>query len=369
MPRKIKISYIIDDLSIAGAQVHLVRLVKGLHPEFDIEIISLDSISDRLALQLPQDVKLKRFQMDSVRSHYFFISFFQLISHLRKRKPDIVHTYLNTSNVFGLLAARFSGIKKKIISRRDMGIFQTSRMAKIEALLSRYMAQKVFCVCEAAAKDINKFNYISESKIVIIFNGVDTKIFTPKKFYTTNDKVRFGVVATMNRIEKGHFDFLKAAYLLTYKHHQKAEFWLVGDGPLRQKLEEMTMELNLMENVKFLGLQTNLKPILKKLDVLVVPSYSEGISNAALEGMAVGLPIIATAVDGNIELIDPETTGLLVSPKNPESLANAFLKYIMKNELIKKHGMNARGRVEKLFTIETMIRAYREEYYKLITGS
>ena len=367
MTRKANIIYIIDDLAVAGAQVHLYRLINRLVSKFNIEIISLSAFSNDLASKLPTTVKHSMFVMDSIRSPWFFLDFIKLTAYLRWQRPDIVHTYLNTSNVFGLLAARLAGVKHIITSRRDMGGFQTKRMAVVEGFLSRYFAKKVVCVCNAAAKVAYENHKIPNRKISVIYNGINIKEFQPRQKAAFDDRdICFSMVATMNRPEKGHVDLIKAISLLSDQYKEKARFSLIGDGPLRKNLEALVNQLGLVDKIKFHGTVFDLRPIFSKTDVLVLPSHSEGISNAALEAMACGIPVIATSVDGNLEVLINNTTGILVPKEDTKALCKSFITYIDNPSLIKEHGINARKRVEKMFSIEIMARKYSKLYHEFI---
>lgn len=361
----IHIVYIIDDLKVGGAQVHLVRLVDLMRQSFSLEIICLGPRSEKLMAQFTNDVEVIFFDMSSIRRPAMFLSsFFGLIRHLRCSKPQLVHTYLNTANVFGLLAARLAGIRRVITSRRDMGYFRTGRMAAVESWLSRHVAQEVFCVCQAVAEATKVQEKIPFKKLRVLLNGIDTMRYQPKTKETSKTNVVFSMVAAMNREMKGHSDLLKAiAEAVTSQQHDFL-FQLVGDGPLRDSLEAEVRHLDIGKYVQFVGEQSDVMPILMETDVLVVPSHTEGISNAVLEAMATGLPVIATAVDGNREVLVDNVNGFLVPFQNPEAMAKAILMYTANKPMIRMHGDNARKHVEENFSLQLMqdnyIAAYQE---------
>lgn len=361
----IHIVYIIDDLKVGGAQVHLVRLVDLMRHFFSIEIICLGPRSEKLMAQFTNDVEVTFFDMSSIRQPVTFLSsFLGLIWHLRCSKPQLVHTYLNTANVFGLLAARLAGIRRVITSRRDMGHFRTGRMAAVESLLSRHVAKKVFCVCQAVADVTRIQEKIPSEKLEVLLNGIDTMRYQPKAKESTKTKVVFSMVAAMNREMKGHSDLLQAiAEAVTSQQHNFL-FQLVGDGPLRDSLETEVRHLNIEKYVQFVGEQSDVMPFLENTDVLVVPSHTEGISNAILEAMAMGLPVIATAVDGNKEVLVDSVNGFLVPVRNSKAMARAILMYTANKPMIRMHGDNARKYVEENFSLRSMqdnfIVAYQE---------
>lgn len=362
-----KIIYIIDDLQVGGAQVHLTRLTTIMKERFHVEIISLGPQSNKLIAQLQGDIKVSSFNMSSIRRLYqFSSSFAKLTSYLKHSEADIVHTYLNTANVFGLLAARIAGVRNVITSRRDMGHFRTGRLASVESFLSRYFAKNIFCVCQAVAESTNMNEKIPQEKLLVLLNGVDIDRYHPSKEPKGKSTTHFSMIASINREMKGHLDLIKAVRLVANQTNSNIDFFLAGDGPLRSSLEAETKSLNIESITHFLGEQSDVGPLLENTDVLVAPSHSEGISNAILEAMAMGIPVIATAIDGNKEVVIDKETGFLVPVRNPKGLANCILKYANNPELIKLHGANARKRVEMEFSFKKMQNTYIDAYKTIL---
>lgn len=364
--KKMRVVYIIDDLQVGGAQVHLLRLVELMSNTFSISVVSLGKASLRISSPLKKLVPIYYFDMQSIRNTTSYIfSFCKLVRYLRKYRPHIVHTYLNSANVFGTIASKMAGVKYVITSRRDMGHFRTGRLAKIESFLSRTGATAVFCVCDAVAKATRNNEKISERMLHILVNGVDTKRFYPVRKVEKKDVVNFMMVAAMNRTMKGHADVIQAIYKVDKKLYSKLRLYLVGDGPLRRSLETLVKRLQLEYCVKFIGEQTDIFKLLKETDVLIAPSHSEGISNAILEAMATGIPIIATAVDGNIEVVEDGKNGILVPIKDPLKMAEAITNYLSNESRRLSHGKNARARVEKYYSYSVMYQSYRAAYNQI----
>jgi len=140
----------------------------------------------------------------------------------------------------------------------------------------------------------------------------------------------------------------------------------VGDGPCRAELEQVWRRLGLDGRVLMLGERQDVARILRALDVFALPSLGEGISNALLEAMASGLPVIATRVGGNPELVEHDVTGTLVSPRSAEALAAAFDRYLLDPALIRKHGEAGRQRALRDFSLDRMFGAYDSLYSRLL---
>lgn len=352
-----KVTFIIDNLLIGGAQVHLLRLTDTLNDEgYRIEIISLGDIDRDIIRNTKspiQDIK-----MDCIWKISFWANFLKLISLLRRNKPDIVHTYLNTSNVFGVFAARLAGVPIVISSRRDLGHFRSRRIGVLEKISAR-LSDKIVCVSQAVRnKTIEEENIVRE-KTTVIYNGVDTAAFTPGA--KTTDNFNIAMVAAMDRKEKGHSYFIEAASLVI-KQRKDVKFSLIGDGPLKESLELRAKSLELEKNIIFLGKRDDLHKELKSVDIIVVPSESEGCSNALLEAMAMGIAPIATAVEGNLEIIEDNVSGYLVAPKNPEAIADKILYLIDNPEKIKETSISAHKRMNEKFTLKQMVDSYAALY-------
>lgn len=355
------VSYVVDDLRVGGAQTHLTRLVQELSRRgHSLEVICMGDAQPVVTSQIPAGVPVVSFHLASVRNPRFLPQFLSLVRHLRRKRPAIVHTYLNTAGVFGLIAARLAGVPHVVTSRRDIGIFRSGRIRALEAFLSRRWADRVFCVCEAVARAVRRDEGIPEEKLRVLLNGIDVAgvLAGPS---AREGPVRFGIVAAINRVEKGHREFVEAAAILA-RMSPSVEFHLVGDGPLRPSLEALGKELGLGDKTIFHGERRDVLEFLDTIDVLVVPSYTEGISNAALEAMAKGLPVVASGVDGNLETVADGETGLLVAPRDPADLARAMQRYAGDRDLRLRHGRAGRERLDRMFTVSRMADRYEGEY-------
>lgn len=362
-----EIVYIIDNFKVAGAQGHLFKLVSALTTKnYSLQIVSLGANDENLIKDII--VPVTNLKMDCIWKLSFWLDFFRLINFLSKRKPSIVHTYLNTSNVFGVLAAKIAHVPIIISSRRDLGQFRSGIIGFLERFTAR-LSDKVVCVSEAARKHCVEREGIPAHKTEVIYNGVEVSNFLKLKAddrkLTTEDSYVVGIIATMDRVEKGHREFIEAASLVL-KVISSIEFLLIGDGPLRNSLQSIVHSLQLDEKIKFLGKRNDIAELLLTMDISVNASYSEGMSNTILESMAVGVPVVATAVDGNLETVIDGQTGILVPVKEPKAMAQEIIKILSDKELAKQMGHNARKLVEEKFTLEQMVQNYIELYDKLV---
>src|SRR5260221_10845239 len=150
---------------------------------------------------------------------------------------------------------------------------------------------------------------------------------------------------------------------------QRLRLVMVGDGPLREEVRMLLAEAGIGEYAWLPGNRDDVERIMRGFDLFVLPSLAEGISNTILEAMATGLPVVATAVGGNTELIQAGITGTLVPQADAESMAHAVLAYADNTELCRRHGEQARRVIEDSFSMETMVNSYLVVYDRLLADS
>ena len=214
------------------------------------------------------------------------------------------------------------------------------------------------------------------SKIRKICNSVNTDKFKPvpkRRDDLLPDHIRGPdtvVIGTVGRMEevKDQINLAQSFIRLVENQHDGIRFLrlvMIGDGALHQSVQSMLEEAGLDEVVWMPGERENIPALLNAMDIFVLPSLAEGISNTILEAMASGLPVVATNVGGNSELVLDEVTGFLVPRSNPDALSNAIQRYIDSPDLRREHGVNARRRCEEMFSISNMVDRYMHIYDKL----
>jgi len=359
---KPKLVYIIDNLKLSGAQVHLFNLVKGITEigYNDIEVISLSEEGEIADWIAQYGIEVCKYNMKSIRKPIFFAEMARLVMYLLKKKPDIVHTYLDTANVFGVLAAKCAGVKRIMTSRRDLGVFRTRQMEILIGMISNRV-EKVVCVCKMAAKESIRREKLHGNNIKVVYNGIAVDNFKIVEKNIDVDSPVFCNVAVPDRKEKGHADLIDA-FALVLQSKPKAKLRLVGDGCLLPQLKERAHDLKIAEHIDFFGKSLDIPAVMKDVTSFVIPSHSEGISNALLEAMAMGIPAVATNVGGNAEVVDDSVTGILVEARNPEAIAQGMLKLVNNPETLVKMGIASRERVMTAFSYANMIGEYDSLY-------
>ncbi|HKA27779.1 MAG TPA: glycosyltransferase family 4 protein [Candidatus Binatia bacterium] len=246
---------------------------------------------------------------------------------LRRARIDVVHGYQWRPALVGALAGRLAGVPLRLASKRSL----TGDDPQAERAWRHIARQVDTVIVNADALRVEGEQRGMRCRWVLLQNGVDTEHFElPPADAQARAALgldpRRPVVGTIGRLEdrKGHDQLLRAAgEMLAGANRRRTQFVIVGDGPLRESLAGQARTLGVADSVRFEGTVADVRPVLAAMDVFVLPSRAEGMSNALLEAMAAGRPVVATAVGGNTEVVTEGETGLLVPPANPAAIARA----------------------------------------------
>ena len=361
---KIKITYLVDFFRTinAGTERQLGYLLTHL-PElnYSVQLISLQDslfLKDEAPRLFPKvAIKTLGGQSDLSKSLSAFTRLYLL---LRNSKPGIVHTFFPASNSFGVLISRLAGIRNIVSSRRDMGF----NLTKKDIVLLRLANHFVSCVVSnsrAVQEHTLKVEGIKENKIHVIYNGIsfDGHIQTSNKNGLKEAIV--GIVANINRPIKRVDLFIKAASIVK-KNFSHVKFWIIGEGYQRNELERLASDLGLNKSAIFLGRRKDVQKLLQKLSVGVICSDSEGFSNSIMEYMAAGLPVVATNVGGNPELVQDGKTGLLIPANNEVALAEAITNLLTDSKTANRMGNAGREIIISKFPVDGMLQKTRQLY-------
>ncbi len=300
------------------------------------------------------------------------LQLFRLCRLARRERIDIIHTFFEKSEVLGWMISRLAGISHWVTSRRDLGFKRQGLYRKIFRMSGKDCSM-CLAVCRAVRDQVLAEGVLVPERVEVIYNGLDITAFhgiqknVRQELGIVEDVPLVGMVANMNFEIKGHRHFLEAARLVI-EHIPTVEFLLVGDGPLRAEYQELAQKLGLQGKVRFLGTRTDTPAILSSLDVSVLCSTSEGMSNVILESMAAGKPVVATRVGGSPELVRDGVTGLLVLPADPASLADAVLSLVRDPATARAMGAAGRDLVAEEFAVEAMVWKHEQVYQHIMDG-
>jgi glycosyltransferase involved in cell wall biosynthesis len=292
---------------------------------------------------------------------------------LREQGVHILQSHGARSNFLGRIAGRLAGTPG-IISTVHNSLYDYPVGAFRKALylfldrLSAPLAHRVLCVAESHRQELIRRYHLSPGTVVTIPNGVDLERFHParygrhvrKEFEIPGEAFLLGIIGRLTP-QKGHVYLLRALRLLSVRF-PLLRCLIVGDGESRKDLMQLATDPGLAGRCLFAGVRHDIQEVLSALDLLVIPSLSEGLPYVALEGMAMAKPIVATAVNGLPELIRDGETGRLVPKGDPHALAEAIGEVLSDTRRAAALGQAARLRVEREYSIELWVQRLERLY-------
>jgi len=274
----------------------------------------------------------------------------------RRERIRIVQACDLYANVFALPAAAIAGVPVRVGSRREINPDKTP--AQIALQRQAYRCAHAVVANSSAAKAQLEHEGVPADRIHVVPNGIAAEMFTA---HTGVRPVRSVVTVANLRREKGHDVLLRAAAMLA-PSNPELSFTIAGDGPRAGELREMAGRLGVADRVRFTGHVEDVPALLARGDAFVLPSLSEAFPNAAIEAMAAGLPVVASAVGGLLDLVDHGRTGLLVPPSDPGSLARAIASLVEDPARAARLGAAAREEVTTRYSFDRMVRSFEELY-------
>ncbi|ALA59058.1 glycosyltransferase [Nitrospira moscoviensis] len=361
-------------LAIGGTERQVLNVTGGLDPSgFAVQLGCFGHHRDQVAVE-SVGVPVTLYPVDSLYGLRTLRQVLRLSADLKRQRIDILHAYNFYANVFAVPAARLARVPVVLAAIRDTGGQLTPRQRRTNKLACR-LADRVVVNAEAIKAGLIAEGYRPD-RIVVLHNGI---VCHPLKTAEERRAVRHalgvpadaplvGVVARISRA-KGLEYFVQAARAVLDRTPD-ARFLLVGDTnidrPYREDLQRLSCRLGLNDRLMFTGFRTDIPDLLSALTVSVLPSLEEGLSNALLESMAAAVPVVATNVGGNPEVVVDGVTGLLVPPKHPAALAQAIGRVLDAPVLAQSMGRAGRRRVLDHFTNERMIRKMQRLYEELL---
>jgi glycosyltransferase involved in cell wall biosynthesis len=365
----------VNELKVGGAEQQLLELVRGLDKRRFRPIVAPLYSGGPLEAEFRAIPGVEVVELGR-RGKYDFTTLWTLATLLRRRRVDIVQPFLSPATFFGLLPALVSGTPVKIVTercgvRRVRGFGYRAYRAAEDAL-TRF-ADAVIPNSAAGQDDLLRRG-IPRSKITVIYNGISIDRLQVDSARSAAIRERLavppdghvaGILASLTPA-KGHETLLRAAASLATAF-PGLRYAIIGDGPLRPRLEQLTHELGLGERVVFFGNQRNVGDYLAACDVLVSASRdNEGCSNSILEAMALRIPVIATDVGGSGELVRDGDTGTVIPPDSPAALAAALRRVLSAPAQAKAMVERAHKQVEERFALQRMVRDYEALYQRLL---
>jgi glycosyltransferase involved in cell wall biosynthesis len=366
---KCKILYLALEMEMGGLQRVVNLLIRNINKDkFMPYLCCLDRgglFYDQLDANLVSKFILGR------RPGIFDIKMFgMLVRIIKDNKIDIIHSQ-NGCSAYSALAGRLTGVKAVI--HTDHGRLIPDKKTSIwEDRLSSYMMDRVISVSEPLSNYLVSSVKVNNKKITTIINGVDTDKFAPLKERDKRVRRRelglqeeANIIGTVCRLDAiKNLNLLIGSVPAILQNDPDCQFVIIGDGPQEKWLKEQSLKLKQSEKVVFMGRVAEVNRVLPVFDMYVNTSLSEGTSMTILEAMSCGLPIIASAVGGNINLVN-ESNGMLFNLKDAEKFVDAIGAILEKAELRCEMGANSRKMVEMKFSVDRMIDKYEQLYDSL----
>ncbi len=367
--RPLRILIVVDSLNVGGAERHVVDLALALHREGHAVTVAC-SVSGSLAEPLETARIPVRPLLGRIVKRRISLPYARAIRGLLGRERfDLVHAHIYASAAASALATVGTGVPL-VVTEHTEALWQ----GRGGRLLSPWMYRRVahvIAVSDAIRRRLVERDGVAPNKITLLPNSVPPARQThgdalPLPAELAEGSLLVGVVARLQP-EKGVGSFLRAAAHVA-RELPAARFVVVGDGPLRKELLGLAEELGVHDRVLFLGFRPDAQALLGLMDVVAVPSVSEGTPLVVLEAMAAAVPVVASRVGGIPGQIQPGREGILVPPGDAKALGDALLSLLRDPERARRMGEAGRLRAETEFSHENMVRKVEGIYRDALTG-
>jgi glycosyltransferase involved in cell wall biosynthesis len=365
----IRVSYLIDDLSRAGTESQLLALIRALdRTRFEPSLVLLNGEGEVSRSLEPADCPVLRLGVTRLVGVKAVSAARRLWSFWRITKPDIAQIYFNDSSYFGVPVAKLAGVRRVVRVRNNLGYWQTRKHRWLGRMV-RPLVDAYLTNSELGQDAIRTTERVRAERVAVIENGVDIDLFpTPPVGeglgVRGSKQIRIGCVANLRAVK--NIDGLMRAAKLVLDRSPDVVFEVAGEGEQRAALEVLHRELGLGERFILRGATADVPAFLRSVDVAVLPSHSEGMSNAMLEYMAAGRAVVATDVGANARLIEHGASGLIVPPKDESALAADIGKLIDDPHRATRFGREARQRVERDHSRAAMVARFEAFYRRLV---
>jgi glycosyltransferase involved in cell wall biosynthesis len=344
-----------------------------LKQDCPVSALCLSDLSARRFAEAGATVVTSRFWKRAIHPLFDLIAFWELFRLCRREKFDIVNTHTSKGGFLGRLAARLAGVP--VVVHTAHGYVFNEVDSKLSAVFYLYLEKfaSYFCDLIISVNEEERLIAIEKKvthpdKIVTVLNGINVGKFENvgatdslrRELDPSGDAILIG--ATGRLMPQKGFVYLVKAMPAILAACPQARFVFVGDGPLEQALKSLADDLHVSESCLFLGFREDVPKLLNVFDIFALPSLWEGLSISLLEAMAAGKPVVTTNIKGNREVIDHGTDGLLVSPANPEALADAVIELVHDKARAETLGQRARQKIKTSFSEEAMVSHTLELY-------
>lgn len=373
-----KLLFLTDHWTIGGRERSLKTILENLSDEWDCELLILRRIRTKIeeekwgCLPFPQNIKVTKIERASI-----IPLFFSFIKFLKHRKPHLISTHITpTGNLLLLvyLAKKLARLSTPIVvTNHDTLEFPVDEF--ITFPFRKYVLRKkidcLITISEGLGRVAEKLWKIPKEKVVTIYNPIVGEelfknLFEPGEYKAFPSTIKIITVARLD-LDTKDFVTLLQAFSLFKRMKAGAKLFILGDGPDKEKIQQLVDELGLQDSVFLLGSRLNPYPYIKYADVLVHSSFVEGLGRVIVEAMALGCPVVATDCPiGPRELIGNNENGVLIVMRDPAEMAEGMRKVVEDEEFRKRIIENGRRKAQE-FLVSTSVKKREELFSRLIS--
>ena len=378
-----KICHLITSIDRGGAENHLISLIKKQYKGSKILLIYLRG-NDYWKKDLEAlGVEVIKVELKKLINIVKFINvFFEIKKIIFDFNPNIVHAHLSSMELLAALLKFFNPKKINLVITKHLDSYfleaSFGQNRPIKGLfLDRFIfkrADKIICISKQVKKYFMKNIFIPQKKIKVVYYGVDKTYFNKATEYKKTKYLKLIKIEKKNyfifcciarHVKQKSLDFLILSFAKFSKKNLNCKLLLVGDGPERKKLIQISKRLNIYKKIIWIKFSENIKEILTLSDAFVLPSKYEGFGIVFLEAMLTNTPIISTNVSAIPEIIKNNYNGILIEPNNINQMVLA-LKKIQNKRLVKKFNINSKKLLSNKFNLEVMFKKTNKIYYNIL---
>ena len=340
-----------------GTERQMTELIRRLdHDRYRVHVACFDRSGAWLPKVLDRAASVTEFPIRGFARPQTCLRMLQFARWCRQHRIAVLQACDLYANIFSLPAAALAGVPVRIGSRRELNPDKSPGQIRLQRLAYRFATRIV--ANSPAAVSMLESEGVPRAKVAMIPNGIDTSLFAPR---VTRDEVRTVITVANLRVEKNHEALIAAAETLA-PAYPNLRFQIVGAGSRLAALQSLAEARGVSRRVEFLGHREDVPALLAAADLFVLPSRSEAFPNGAIEAMAAGLPVVATAVGGLMDLIEDGRTGLLAAPADQDALTAAIKAVVDNPALGHRLGAAAREDVTARYSFDRMVSAFEHLY-------
>jgi glycosyltransferase involved in cell wall biosynthesis len=361
----VRVCFMIDRLTRAGTESQLLALLRAIdRRRVEPTLVLLDGDDDISRALEPTNCTVLRLGVRKLVGLRTARAARRLRGFWRETRPDILQVYFLDSSYFGAPIAKMCGIPSVVQVRNNLGYWLTPKHRVLGKAVRRFV-DVTLTNSEAGKQVLVEREGHSPDRVAVLENGVDTVRFN--RFMlpdTTKKRVRVGCVANLRRVK--NIDGLLRAAKSAIERFPNLVFEVAGEGEEREALEQLHAELGLGDRFIFRGAMSDVASFLRTVEIAVLPSHSEGMSNSLLEYMSAGRAVVATDVGSNAKLIEHGKSGLIVPPGDEAAVVDAIGQYLATPLRAAAYGAAARRRAETEYSRDAMTRRFEGFYHTLV---